>query len=83
MGEGIDRDWQPAKFNAEKSQAANILLVLLLGPLGLFYASVTSAITVIILLLLGLFITIGETSNLYEFFSYSLIIIPLVYLFCL
>ena len=42
-----------AKYTTEKSQAANVLLTLFLGPLGLFYANPNSAFGYILLLIIG------------------------------
>ena len=81
-----------AKHTTEKSQAANVLLTLFLGPLGLLYASPRAALGLILLSIIALFalpIILAENSGdesvavLGGVFVYMLVVMPIMWVLSL
>ena len=80
-----------AKYDTEKSQTANVLLTLFLGPIGLFYATPSCALILIIGPLLLMFVFVQRIPEILSsqvsftiFLSkYLIIMIPLTWLFSL
>ena len=80
-----------AKYDTEKSQTANVLLTLFLGPIGLFYATPSCALILIIGPLLLMFVFVQRIPEILSsqvsftiFLSkYLIIMIPLTWLLSL
>ena len=78
------------EYTIEKSQTANVILVLLLGPIGLFYASPMVATTVVVsvfilvLMLIGLLVS-GSLSmiNIFDLYMNIFILSIVLWLGCL
>ena len=80
----------PDKYTIEKSQVANVILTLLLGPIGLSYASPMVALTIIVsvfilaLMLVGLLAS-GSLSmiNIFDLYMNIFILSIVLWLGCL
>ena len=80
----------PDEYTIEKSQAANVILVLLLGPIGLFYASpmvataVVVSVFILVLMLIGLLAS-GSLAmiNIFDLYMNIFILSIVLWLGCL